>query len=152
MYAIFIKRSRFKDLKYCERQRHLVSPMCLPGVLQVSPGYLQGVSEVSFAPRCLPGVSHVIPRWAPDVSRVSPRCLLDVSQVSPGSRVSPRWIFFRGEYFQELIKNIFHGWIFFKATSFQGWIFFWGEYFSEVNIFQVEIFFEGWIFFRVNKF
>ena len=51
-----------------------------------------------------------------------------------------------------MIKNIFHGWIFFKATSFQGWIFFWGEYFSWVNIFQVEIFFEGWTFFRVNKF
>ena len=50
------------------------------------------------------------------------------------------WIFFLGEYFQELIKNIFHGWIFSRRLVFRD------EYFSGMNIIP------GGIFFRIEYF
>ena len=58
------------------------------------------------------------------------------SEYFSGVTIFQEWIFFWGEYFQKLIKNIFHGWIFFKATSFQGWIFFRDKYFSGSTSFQ----------------
>ena len=60
-----------------------------------------------------------------------------------------RWIFYRGEYFWDLI--LFRGEYFSRVNIFQEWIFFRGEYFQLWIILRDE-YFLWWIFFRGEYF
>ena len=81
MYAIFIKSSGFKDLKYCKSQQSSVDKLSSPvfTCLLVS---MTGKDKCKdkdtwCLPWCLPGVSRVpgVSKILPGVSLVSPWCL-----------------------------------------------------------------------------